>query len=481
MLRDVNTHVSDGLLGFSTATGDGVHIKIGASPITSERPIIITGDMDAAKIKARLGLSPLTDAAMDSVQSGAAKIYCIPVSAATAGTVGEVSKSGKGGGALTVTGAPTNAFSVVVRVTASGEPNTAAFMSSIDGGFTFSDEATVPLTGEYALEGTGLTLHFAEKTDEKYLNSFAVEDEYAFSTTAPTMTNGEVLAAIEQLRQFNQEFEFVHIVGASEPPLWLAVSEAQKELMSLYHKPAFFLLEAAFPTMDSDGSGGIYDWAAQMESDRKQVANTDIQVCAAWGRIIRLDGRTQNANLAGLVAGRYAKAPVQESIGKTRLEAGYGFSKARIAELIPAGYNNAVIELLDTAKYLTFREYDGLSDTYVYHTKMMCPDGSDYRYAEDVRVRNKIIREVRKKGLLLKNDDIDLEDLQGELEARAKYVSIPLDRMVEQKEISSYKTTVLPGHEETFLDDETLRLKVRYLSRGYIREVDIDIGRAPIT
>ncbi len=48
---------------------------------------------------------------------------------------------------------------------------------------------------------------------------------------------------------------------------------------------------------------------------------------------------------------------------------------------------------------------------------MLCPEGSDYRYAEDVRVRNKIIREVRKKGLLLKNDDIDLEDIQGELEA----------------------------------------------------------------
>ena len=111
----------------------------------------------------------------------------------------------------------------------------------------------------------------------------------------------------------------------------------------------------------------------------------------------------------------------------------------------------------------------------------MCPDGSDYRYAEDVRVRNKIIREMRKKGLLLLNDDIDVEDIQNELEARAKFISIPLDRMVEDKEISSYETTVLPGHEETFFEDETLWLKVRYKSRGYIREIDIDLGRAPIT
>ena len=65
---------------------------------------------------------------------------------------------------------------------------------------------------------------------------------------------------------------------------------------------------------------------------------------------------------------------------------------------------------------------------------MLSPDGSDYRYAEDVRVLNKIIRETRKQGLDLMNDDIDLEDIQGELE-------------------------------------------VRCLSRGYIREVYIDLAR----
>ena len=50
-----------------------------------------------------------------------------------------------------------------------------------------------------------------------------------------------------------------------------------------------------------------------------------------------------------------------------------------------------------------------LDDIFVYHTKMMCKDGSDFRYAEDVRVKNKIIRETRKKALQFKNDDIDLE------------------------------------------------------------------------
>ena len=480
MLRDVKTIISDGLLGFTAATGDGVSVKIGASPVVSDAPITITGDMDAAKIRGRLGLSPLADTTMDAVQGGAARIFCLPVSATTAGTLTSVVKKGDGGGSLTVDGSPTNAFQVVIQITAQGGLNTAAFKASINGGHSFTDEITVPVTGSYALEGTGLTVQFAEAADaDQKPSSFLVGDTFSFSSTAPAMTNSDVLAALDKLKTFTQEFEFIHIVGESTLPLWLAVSEAQKELMNVYHKPAFILLEAEYPQEGTDG--GLHDWALQMEADRKKVKSTDIQVCAAWGRLVRLDGTTQTVNLAGLVSGRYAMAPVQESIGKTRPETGYGFSSAQLLELLPAGYDSTIIEILDVAGYLTVRGYDGLDRLYVYHTNMMCPDRSDYRYAEDVRVRNKVVRETRKTALLYKNDDIDLTDIQGELEARAKFIAAPLDRMVKNREISSYEIIVKEGHEETFLEDETMRVKIRYLSRGYIREVEIDLGRAPIT
>ena len=68
MLRDVRSNVTDGLLGFATATGDGLHIKIGVSPSVTEKPITILGSMGASTIKSKLGLSPLADAVMDAVQ-----------------------------------------------------------------------------------------------------------------------------------------------------------------------------------------------------------------------------------------------------------------------------------------------------------------------------------------------------------------------------------------------------------------------------
>ena len=469
MLRDVSFKVSDGLLGLRRETGDGVHIKVGVSNAANGSPVAVTGDMDAAQIKERLGLSPLADAAMDAVQAGAGKIWCIGVKPSSKGSVGAVTHEGTGGGTVTVTGEPSNAFDVIVKITGTGGLNAAAFAVSIDGGYSFTDEATVPLTGQYQPIGTNLTLTFAADGEAV----FQADDTYRFQTTAPVATNGEILAALEQIKHFHKEFEFIHIVGGSGCELWTAVSAFQQELATISKMPAFVLMEAQMPDSEE-----LEDWAAQMENNRRRISNSDIQVCAAWGRLLRLDGTTQTVNLAGAVSGRYAKAAVQKSIGQTRAEAGMGFERTVLTELLPAGYDNEIIDRLDRAGYLTFREYDGLDLIYVYHANMMCATGSDYRYAEDVRVRNKVIREVRKEALLQLGDDIDLSDLQHELEVRVKFVTAALDRMVAAKEISDYEAAVADGLAETFHLDETLRMKVRYLSRGYIREVLVDLGRA---
>ena len=129
---------------------------------------------------------------------------------------GEVKHTGEGKGTLTLDGSPTNAFGIIVEITGQGTLNTAAFKVSIDGGYSYSDETTVPLTGEYTLEGTGLKLTFAAASEpDDAATSFKVGDVFTASTTAPTMTNGDVIAAIEKLHNFAEEYEFIHIVGES--------------------------------------------------------------------------------------------------------------------------------------------------------------------------------------------------------------------------------------------------------------------------
>ena len=473
MLGDVTASVSDGLLGFATEKGTGIFVAIGVSPVKADTPITITGNMGVSKIRERLGLSPLADSVMDSVENGANRVYCIPVTATTKGTVGTITKPEESSGGLTVTGEPNNAYSVVVEFTGKGGFNAALFTYSIDGGFSKSDEITLPIAGEFELPGTGMTLKFTQGSETPE-ESFQIGDVFSFSTIAPQMTNGDAIASFDKLREFDELYEYVHLVGESTPAMWAAISEKQIELEEQKHKPLLVIMEAGVKEPDES----IDDYALRLEAEKKKLRNRNIAIVSARSLYVRMDGTTAEINNAGIVCGLMAKTNVQQSIGRTSEASGMGISKEKMLELRPAGIKE-YIDMLDDAKYITFREYDGLEGFYVTNARVMSPDGSDFRYIEDVRVVNKIVREVRKAGLPLLQEDIDVEDTQGELERRAKYMETPLDDMVRNKEISSAQITVPEGQD--IIKDERMDVIVRYVSRGYIRTIHVDIGRSNVT
>jgi len=469
VLRDITASVTDGLLGLPTKSGTGIHVKIGVSPIESATPITITGNMTATKIRRLLGLSPLADKVIDSVENGSNCIYCVPVTATASGEITKVSADQNvDGGTVALSGSPYNAYSILIKITGRGGLNSALFEYSIDGGNSYSEEQTVPISGEYELSDTGLKATFTAGTADP---AFEVDDIYQFTTTAPPMTTEAALSAIDKLRHFDELFEFVHIVGESPAAFWVAVAAKQVELQDTYKKPLAFVLEAYAP--DENETTDAY--VARLSTDSKVVRNYDIQVVAARSLYIGMDGVTREINNAGIVCGLYSCTSVQQSIGRTAVAAGMSIDENKMLALRPAGIDD-YIEQLDAARYLMFRRYSGLSGYFVYNARMMSPDGSDYRYMEDSRVKNKVITEVRKAGLPLLQDDIDLDNQQKELEVRAEFLKAPLDDMVTTKEISSATVTVPEGQD--IQATETMEVVVRYKSRGYIREILVDIGRA---
>ena len=213
MFGDVNVKVEDGNLGRSSSTGTGTSIKIGISNVESKSPILISGTMNAKKIKEKVGNTPLADACIDAVEWGASSIYCIPVKAGTAGTIGKITEDQKGYGTFEVKGSPNNAYDIVVEVMDAGECNEGSFRYSLDGGNTFTEEMTIPITGEAELATTGLTAKF---TDAEGGDSFMEGDRFTFSTTSPAMSNESVISAVESLINSPLMFEFVHIVADAE-------------------------------------------------------------------------------------------------------------------------------------------------------------------------------------------------------------------------------------------------------------------------
>ncbi|MEF2965668.1 DUF2586 domain-containing protein [Paenibacillus sp. M1] len=465
MLRDVKTTITDGGLGVGTASGTGVHVKIGVSPVKSTAPITISGTMSPAKIKQLLGLSPLADAVLDSVDNGSGKIYCIPVTPSVDGTVEAVQKTGSGTGEVTVTGKPNDAYEIIVKITESGGLNTAALRYSVDGGYSFSDEVTVPLSGELVIPETGLTFKFTEAATDP-VNSFQVGDEFSVKSEAPQMSNQDVLDALATLRNASISFEFIHIVGDSSRALWFAVATELTTLQETYKKPVFAVLEAPRP----EAGETVDAYYQRLVDERKGLSHTDVQVIAARSLYTKSDGRTMDINNAGIVCGWYSLAGVQQSIGETKA---FSIAESKMLKLLPEGIED-YIGLLDDEKYLTFRKYEGLEGFYVTNARMMAPDGSDYRYAEDVRVKNKLIRETRKEALKQLQGQVDMSDVQGSLEAIAKFIETPIDDMARAKEISSGR--IIVPQEQDILVSETLKVIIRFVPIGRIREIDIDLG-----
>ena len=241
MFGDVNVKVEDGNLGRSSSTGTGTSIKIGISNVESKSPILISGTMNAKKIKEKVGNTPLADACIDAVEWGASSIYCIPVKAGTAGTIGKITEDKKGYGTFEVKGSPNNAYDIVVEVMDAGECNEGSFRYSLDGGNTFTEEMTIPITGEAELATTGLTAKF---TDAEGADSFMEGDRFTFSTTSPAMSNEAVISAVESLINSPLMFEFVHIVGVSSKALWASLCTIANDFLTKYKRPLFFVCEA---------------------------------------------------------------------------------------------------------------------------------------------------------------------------------------------------------------------------------------------
>ncbi len=463
-VRDINIRVEDGNLGLVNSTGTGTQVKIGLSNIQSVEPILITGSMSASEIKAKLGNTPLTDACIDSVENGARTIYCISVKESEVGSVSDPVVAAEGRGIFKASGKPYNSYDVVIEITETGDCNEACYRYSIDGGKTFSEEYTVPVDGQTEIPDTGISLVF---TDDAEGDSFKEGDTYKFSAIGPAMNNSDILDAVEKLKHLKLEFEFVHIVGTTTKALWAALAYEAKNFLEHSKRPLLFVCEARKPNEDES----VEEYVRALREDRKGINSMFLQVVAAWGRYIRMDGREQDINLAGIVTGLYCQARESQSIGEVK---SFAVSEEKLLKLIPEKIEEYTDDL-DNSKYLTFRQYVGMNGYFVYNARVMSADGSDFRYAEDTRVMNRIVNEVRKRAVSELQSEIDLGAVDVSIAVIQARLQAPLEEAARDKIISSGKVAI-ETENLNILADEKLEAKVSYVPIGHVREIDVVFG-----
>ena len=286
----------------------------------------------------------------------------------------------------------------------------------------------------------------------------------SFSTTPPAMNNQSVISAVETLAESSIAFEFVHIVGASSRALWAALATLAEDFLKKYKRPLFFVCEAR---AKREGES-LDEYVNAMQEERKAINSMYIQVVCSNSRYIRMDGRVQDINNAGIVTGLYAQAKESQSIGEVK---SFPIPESKMLKLLPEGIED-YIRILDEAKYLTLRQYVGLEDYYVTSANMMSPPASDYAYAEDVRVSNRLVKAVRMAALNELQVEVDPSDIETSLKSIQEQLNIPVEDALRDKVISAGRVEIDMENLD-ILVDESLDIRITYVPMGHVRNMNL--------
>lgn len=141
----------------------------------------------------------------------------------------------------------------------------------------------------------------------------------------------------------------------------------------------------------------------------------------------------------------------------------------------------AVIEELDTARYIFCVNYDGIAGAYFNDNHTLDSPTSDYAYINDVRTMDKAVRGIRSYVLPQLGRPMKVDAATGKLERTMVEHLIttgnkPLEEMEKAGELSGYKFDIDP--DQDILSTSRVRGVIKNVAVGVMRGLDLEIGYA---
>jgi len=451
----IRNTIKDGALGVQGADATGIFGAIGVAAVPTGGIVILN---DPEKARSLLRDSPLADMLVSALSIAKTTVYAIGLAGSINGTVGAVTAGtgNTGVGSVTVAGAPRNEYDVKLSILNTGGLNEAVFSYALDG--IVSGQITIPADpGTYVIPNTGLTLTFVPGAPAGEEKSFVEGDTFTFKTTAPQISNAEVLTAVDTLLNSNYGFEWISIAGVSESALWasLAVKATGAEEGGKY---IHFKVQARYL---NDGET-VDQWVAALTgSERGLTNNSRVQVYAAWIEEADAYGATDGRGGLGLASGMSARRNVHEHVDATKYGAIPGITK-----LLPAGITGAHIDALDNAGYTTFCDYPGETGIYITHGRTLAGETSDFSLEERRRVMDYALAKVRKAQFIYINSEVEV-GADGSLEGLEMFKQIslqPLNNMKNKGMISDCEILIDEGQD--ILATQELQTRVRIIPLG---------------
>lgn len=463
-LPGVKLEVKDGALGTLGNSAEGSFAAIGVSS-THGGGVKSFSDPDNLK---SIGYGPLRDVLASALSISGAKAYVVALEGTVAGTVSQVSagNGNKGVGSLTVAGNPRNEYKITIDILSRGGLNDAAFRHTVDG--VKSGEFTVPATpGTYAIPNTGLTLTFAPGAPVGDAVSYEKGDTFAFTTTAPSASSAEILAAVDTLIEAKLPIEGIVITGITGAALRASLAVKRQ---SAFDKAQYLYIitqaryRAAGETTDQ--------WVNLLAGDeRGTTSDVGLACVAAYGTESDIYGAVDRRGMLGLIVGMTVRRKVHEPPDAVRFDAIPGVTK-----ILPDDLNDAHIERLKNVGYITIRKIPGLKGIYITSAVLMSTAGSDYEHIERIRVMNKACRLVHKQQTAFINDTVAIgtDGSPIGLNLFRTHSQAALDQMAIDGEISSGEVIIPPG--QNLLATKKIRTKIRIVPLGKMEIIETEIA-----
>lgn len=194
-------------------------------------------------------------------------------------------------------------------------------------------------------------------------------------------------------------------------------------------------------------------------------------------------GNTGKASVSGLGVwlGITSKAAVHQSIASIEnFPTGVDLPAFGDGTLL-RDLDTAIIESLDTSRFLFFVTYDGYADSYFNDSHTMDDATSDYAMIENVRTMDKAVRGIRKALLPKLGGTLYVDAETGQLASyEVEYLTTiankPLEDMQKAGELSGLKVEIDP--DQNVLSTSELEFVITQVGVGVLRRIKCKIGFA---
>lgn len=465
MLPEAIIDLQDNRLGSVPSDLNGAHVTIGISSLGTPNTLYRCSSLE--DVKTKLGVGPLAESVATKVSKGIRPVYAVPMTVATPGAAGAVTKTGTGTATLAVAGNTKNAYDVIAEITRDGltlVANTAAFRLSFDGGDTYSDETAMPVSGVYAgvAADTGLTLTFTNGAG----TSFVTGTKYAFTSSAPLADSTGLAAALDAvLNTGGLDVEGVHVAApltGAQAAVLAAKNDAARAKYRFWWGVGETRTKTSIETLDQ--------WVTAVLADYATVFNRYCSVISGDAEVLSmLTARIDRRNPASQMLTWALQSAVSQSPGEV--------ARGTVPDVLKLYHDEFSLEGL-SARFWTMRTFDAQGGLYITDGKTLAPANSDYSYLEGVRTINKVARAGRSVAIRYVNSRFRVT-AAGLLDPRDTQSLIaqfgtPLDQMVAEGDLSSYKVVIDPN--QNILSTKIIYVDIDCVPVGIARVIRVRLG-----